>query len=846
MRRSISSALSLAAFAALAAGASAQSGDVTLGGSVPAITKPDGNAFRLTLADLDGDGRVEVFASMNRINIWRQLEGGQLTPMDSFTVPHTGTVALGDLDGDGAISLLSMMVTIRASEIVAPFVFGPAAELAPDGTSSPGLMEVADLDGDGHADLVANGGPGLRTWRGDGTGALLPSITSASVTTFRTELGDLDLDGKLDLIAVNSTGMVPLLGDGDGTFTELPTLPLTSGGSAEVALGHVNGDAFLDAVLATVTGVQLLLGDGAGGFAASVVTTDSTRAVDLGDTDGDGDDDLVAAGNSTAHVLLAQGNGFGASADFAAASLLRAVAVAHLDDGAPATVLVMGGLVTDFGLTVASCGADGLPAIEKRFAPGSDPLAAADVDGDGQDELVAWQQGSAQIAVHELPGDGTVGPAGPGTPVAGVPLALPLALDGDGLEDLLVLTDGGLKVEGQGWRSNGNGTFTTSPLFAVNCAYDELALADVDGDGDEDLLMNGAAPEWRPNLGNGTFGAAAAVLAPGLAAETGIALGDADEDGLADLFAAASGPSTDIELRKGLGDGSFAAPVALVVGHANSTAPRLVDLDGDGHLDILSYGLAPSGTLPGVATNILVMHGDGAGGFETASAYPVLGLLSLQPPWAADFRGDGRLDVLFRNELSQHPVLLPQAADGSFGAGRALAFLCDGAPFELILANVDGDGTPDLVSGNGFPPTDQVVRVGPVALGRGALDLGHGTVSIGVAGAPVLRGGGTLVPTQAAFLELRAAPANVPLLLILGLETAYLPVPPAPPVFWGQLVPAPQIVLGFTSDAQGGFTLEARWPADAPPGLAVYAQIWTTEPANGYPLASNALQFEGE
>jgi hypothetical protein len=33
---------------------------------------------------------------------------------------------------------------------------------------------------------------------------------------------------------------------------------------------------------------------------------------------------------------------------------------------------------------------------------------------------------------------------------------------------------------------------------------------------------------------------------------------------------------------------------------------------------------------------------------------------------------------------------------------------------------------------------------------------------------------------------------------------------------------------------------------DAPAGLAVYAQIWTTDPAFGLPLGSNALQFVGD
>jgi hypothetical protein len=40
--------------------------------------------------------------------------------------------------------------------------------------------------------------------------------------------------------------------------------------------------------------------------------------------------------------------------------------------------------------------------------------------------------------------------------------------------------------------------------------------------------------------------------------------------------------------------------------------------------------------------------------------------------------------------------------------------------------------------------------------------------------------------------------------------------------------------------------MKARWPSDAPPGLAVYAQVWCSDPITGQLVASNALQYEGD
>src|SRR5262249_38221097 len=155
---------------------------VTLGGSVPAAASGM-VATHLTPADLDGDGLVDVVASKPGVSFWRQVPGGQFTPAASIAAG--GTAVVMDLDGDGQVSIVWLDIAyIRASEFVAPFVLGPPVDLVePYEGGGTTFAAAADLDGDGHPDLLADHDGVLSTWLGNGTGGLLPPIPAGGTTT---------------------------------------------------------------------------------------------------------------------------------------------------------------------------------------------------------------------------------------------------------------------------------------------------------------------------------------------------------------------------------------------------------------------------------------------------------------------------------------------------------------------------------------------------------------------------------------------------------------------------------------------------------------------------------------
>ena len=123
-------------------------------------------------------------------------------------------------------------------------------------------------------------------------------------------LGDLNGDGVLDMVTAGDIGpageATVFLGQGDGTFTELATYTTESAASRAVTLGDLNGDGVLDMVTAGyTTGIvgeaTVFLGQGDGTF--QELATYATEglfsfAVTLGDLNGDGVLDMVTAGGA--------------------------------------------------------------------------------------------------------------------------------------------------------------------------------------------------------------------------------------------------------------------------------------------------------------------------------------------------------------------------------------------------------------------------------------------------------------------------------------------------------------------------------------------------------------------
>ncbi|MGH9381859.1 MAG: FG-GAP-like repeat-containing protein [Thermoanaerobaculia bacterium] len=259
----------------------------------------------------------------------------------------------------------------------------------------------------------------------------------------------------------------------------------------------------------------------------------------------------------------------------------------------------------------------------------------------------------------------------------------------------------------------------TAMHYRVCCLSRALATADVNGDGDPDIITgNDNSANFSVLLSDGDGGFADAVDYP-VTGEISlfsvvVAIGDATGDGFADVVATGFNATT-IEVFAGDGTGTFAAPILVPLGNGDvPSAVVTADVNGDGNQDIL--------TSDGGDNTISVLLGDGDGGFSTAESFATGAFPNGLA--VAEVTGDGHLDVITSNFEGDGVSLLAGDGSGQFAAPQPLSIGADATPLSVTVADATGDGVPDIVTANqfgggGFPPPETPGTVSVLA-GDGA------------------------------------------------------------------------------------------------------------------------------
>ena len=260
-------------------------------------------------------------------------------------------------------------------------------------------------------------------------------------------------------------------------------------------------------------------------------------------------------------------------------------------------------------------------------------------------------------------------------------------INGDGQIDLIVANNGILILT-----NNGNGQFGSNEMLTAVVAGG-ITAADVNGDGKPDLIVSdGGFPGHLfvyTNNGNGGFGSNAVYAVgdvPGLPLAA-----DVNNDGKLDLICANAASATlSVLINNGSGGfnptfspptGSDGRPVSVVA----------VDVNNDGKMDLVCANAG----YPGIGHTLSVLTNNGSGIFKLAST-PTVGA-NPDSVVTMDVNGDGKVDLICANFHDNTLSVLTNNGSGSFGSNATL--IVGSNPY-LIAADVNGDGRPDLICAN--------------------------------------------------------------------------------------------------------------------------------------------------
>ena len=329
-------------------------------------------------------------------------------------------------------------------------------------------------------------------------------------------------------------------------------------------------------------------------------------------------------------------------------------------------------------------------------------LAAGDIDGDGDQDLVLGQNGQDRLLLND------------GTAVFSDVTSSRMPTDRDATKALLFVDVDGDKdldlVAGSGrhrlYLNNGSGNFTdvtSSQLPRTTGPFSLIVAGDVDGDGDADLILahgalrsNGHQIRLYLNDGKGKFSDATLGRMPArLDNVSQTLLRDFDGDGDLDLFNANGGKGhfgVDGQDRLYLNDGKgkFTDTANRVpVERKTAFDAAAMDLEGDGDLDLVISNI-PAPNQSWVWVN------DGKGKFSDATSSRAPGMPTTTAFAAGDFNGDGRKDLFFAGR--QNGLYVNDGKGKLVDATSSLPRDVDVVE-SIVAADFDGNGRLDVVTG---------------------------------------------------------------------------------------------------------------------------------------------------
>ncbi|MCG9898535.1 MAG: FG-GAP-like repeat-containing protein, partial [Hydrotalea sp.] len=696
------------------------------------------NPLGLTIADIDGDGKLDVTLvnrANNTVSIFKNTSTNGVINETSFadkidfsTGNQPNAVATCDIDGDGKLDII---VANRTANSISVFhntstnglinSNSLASKVDFTAGSSPLAFAIGDLTGDGKPDIaVANSGSSsVSVFRNKSILGVIDNSSLAGqldltvgIQPLSVIMGDFDGDGKLDLSAPSDVGNTLSLIRNNNSNANLASLVTNVGTLSPVFSSNtisyttsVSNSTSTIVVTPTVSdpnaSIQLRINNGT----YSTITSGSpsnSLSLNVGENT---IDVLVTAQNGSTNktysivvtrleppiptitsftplfakpgdVINISGNNFNpnASGNIVFFDNIRATVISATETSMQVNVPIG---ATYAPITIINSANNLMGQSKVQFIPTFSPVKSVITTNDfGQKQ---------EFETGAEPNKSVVGD-----------------LDGDGKLDVVVLNFASYSVSVfRNTSTAGSLSFAVKQDILIGSDHDpeDLSLSDLDGDGKLDLIVvnneSNTVSVFRntSTLSNISFSSRQNFITD--VEPNSVRVGDIDGDGKLDIVTSNRLPNSVSVLRNTstVGNISFATKLDFSTGGQ----PQFIaigDFNGDSYLDIA--------TANSQTNNVSILRNNSTTG--NISFAPKVDFATGNNPIGiaiGDLNEDGNQDLVVAN-LNQNnfSYLRNTTNSSSISFAAKTDFASNGSPNSISISDLNGDGKPDIITGN--------------------------------------------------------------------------------------------------------------------------------------------------
>ncbi len=633
-------------------------------------------------ADVDGDSDIDILSASEQDDkiAWYENDGNENPGFTSHTIATNAegaqSVYAADLDGDSDIDILSAseqddkIAWYENDGSTSPSFTSRTITTSAD---SPSSVFAADVNGDSNTDIIYTSrfDDAVVWYRNDGNAD--PGFATYVITTDANEAAsvfaaDIDGDSDTDVISASSRDDKIAWHENDGSETPgftSRTITVSADGATSVFAADLNGDNHTDILSASENDDKVAWHENDGSqnpsFTTHVITTDALGASSVSaiDVNGDSNTDILSASFQDDTVAWYQ------------------------HDGSSDPLFVE------------------TPLTEPSLTPDAESVYATDINGDGAPDLL-----SASSSLSASPGrkiawyenNGGDDPSFTAHPIStdadGAASVFGADVDGDTDTDILSAFESDGKIIWFENDGNEDPSFTSHTITTTAEGARSIYAGDVDRDGDLDIFSASTFDDtitWYENSGTQNPNFTSRTITADADRPRSVYLADIDGDGDTDILSAASGRDGKIAWYENDGspepDFTTRTISTDVLGAASVFA---VDVDGDSDIDVLSASEDDD--------KVTWYENDGTSDPSFASHQVTSNAEFAQSVFAVDIDGDGDTDIFSASSIDDKIAWYENdgSADPNF---ETQVITTDAIGAESVFAaDINGNNAPDLLS----------------------------------------------------------------------------------------------------------------------------------------------------